>query len=84
MAYSTQKISSQLIDEIKKVLRGVVWGSVEIYVQDGRVNQITVRHIKKTSFSINADRDAPRNGEHLRKAHQKSKINQIEVLTFKK
>lgn len=44
------KISKDLILEIKKALRSVPsYGSIEIYVQDGNVTQITVRNIKKTA-----------------------------------
>lgn len=47
--YSTAKISKTLVLEIKKSLKGVrSYGSVEIYVQNGVVTQITVRNIKKT------------------------------------
>lgn len=41
-----------LFDEIKQALEKVIFGSVEIYVQDKKVTQITVRNIKKTSVSI--------------------------------
>lgn len=52
--YSTKKISQTLLIEIKKALKAVqAFGSVEIYVQNGNVTQITVRNIKKTSNSTN-------------------------------
>jgi hypothetical protein len=48
--YSTKKISGTLIREVKNALQSVnSYGSVEIYVQNGVVTQITVRNIKKTS-----------------------------------
>jgi hypothetical protein len=47
--YSTKRISNTLLVEIKKALKSVKsYGSVEIYIQDGVVNQITTRQIKKT------------------------------------
>ena len=47
--YSTTTISKTLILEIKNALKGVkTYGSVEIYIQNGMVTQITVRNIKKT------------------------------------
>ncbi len=47
--YSTKKISETLVFEIKKALKSVKnYGSVEIYIQDGNVTQITIRNIKKT------------------------------------
>jgi len=51
--YSTKKITEDLIFEVVKALKNVRgWGSVEIYVQDYRVTQITERNIKKTNHSI--------------------------------
>jgi hypothetical protein len=48
--YSTQKISERLLVEVKNALGSVkTYGSVEIYVQNGVVTQITVRNIKKTN-----------------------------------
>ena len=48
--YSVKRISDTLLLEVKKALKGVnTYGSVEIFVQDGVVTQITVRNIKKTS-----------------------------------
>lgn len=51
--YSTRKITSDLVEELKQALKNVRgWGSVEIYVQDHKVTQITERSIKKTNHSI--------------------------------
>lgn len=51
--YSTKKITRDLLEEVKAALKNVRgWGSVEIYVQDFKVTQITERNIKKTSHSI--------------------------------
>lgn len=48
--FSTEKISSHLVDEIKKSIKSVKnFGSVEIYIQDKVVTQITVRKIQKTN-----------------------------------
>ena len=48
--FSTKRITSDLVDEIKVALKSVqAYGSVEIYVQKGVVTQITVRNIKKTN-----------------------------------
>ena len=44
--YSTQKISENLVDEIKTALQSVKsYGSIEIYIQNGIVTQITIRNI---------------------------------------
>jgi len=51
--YSTKKITRDLLEEIKQALKNVGgWGSVEIYVQDHKVTQITERNIKKTNHNI--------------------------------
>jgi hypothetical protein len=48
--YSTKKISKTLLHEVRNALQSVSsYGSVEIYVQDSVVTQITVRNIKKTN-----------------------------------
>lgn len=47
-ANSTKNISPQLIAKIEKVLKDKAWGSVEIYVQNYEVTQITDRSIHKT------------------------------------
>jgi len=48
--YSTKSISQSLLEEIAESLRHVSpYGSVEIFVQDNVVTQITVRNIRKTT-----------------------------------
>ncbi|MBI5044408.1 MAG: DUF2292 domain-containing protein [Candidatus Levybacteria bacterium] len=48
--YSTKEVSKELIDEVTEALKNVRgWGSVEIYVQNYKVVQITERNIKKTN-----------------------------------
>lgn len=48
--YSTTNISSKLLLEIKEAIESIKgWGSVEIFVQDSEVVQITERNIKKTN-----------------------------------
>jgi len=47
--YSTKRPSKQLLSELKRALKNIKgYGSVEIYVQDYKVVQITERNIKKT------------------------------------
>lgn len=52
LSNSTKKISPQLIARIEKVLKDKAWGSVEIYVQNYEVTQITDRNIHKTTESV--------------------------------
>lgn len=50
MDYSTKKINEDLVREVTDALKNIRgWGSVEIYVQDYKVVQITERNIKKTA-----------------------------------
>ncbi len=47
-------LSPTLIEELDHALQMVkAYGSVEIYVQNSTVTQITVRNIKKTKVDIN-------------------------------
>lgn len=53
--FSTKRITNDLLEEIKQALKNVRgWGSVEIYVQNGKVTQITERSIKKTNHDLKA------------------------------
>lgn len=45
--YSTQQVNKDLMVEILTSLKNIHWGSIEIYIQDSQVIQITERHIKK-------------------------------------
>lgn len=55
--YSTKRISSKLISEIKSALKSIKsYGSVELYVQRNNVTQITVRNIKKTNNINNGNK----------------------------
>lgn len=49
--YSTKDISDKLLQEIKESLIDLDFGSIEIYVNNGEVNQITKRYIKKTNVN---------------------------------
>jgi len=51
--HSIKRITSQLIDEIKQALKSIDgFGNVEIYVQDNKVTQISVRNIRKTNHNM--------------------------------
>ena len=51
--YSTRRITDDLISEVREALKNIRgWGSVEIYVQDFKVTQITERNIKKTNHRL--------------------------------
>lgn len=51
--YSTKRVSTNLLDEVKQALKEVKgWGSVELYVQNHKVVQITSRNIKKTNHAL--------------------------------
>lgn len=49
----SRKVPHELLDEIVKALKSVEgYGSIEIYVQDHSVTQITVRNIRKTKHVL--------------------------------
>lgn len=51
--YSTKRVSTDLLEEVKQALKDVKgWGSVEIFIQDHKVTQITSRNIKKTNHKL--------------------------------
>ena len=51
--HSTKKISDNLIVEITEALKNIRgWGSVQIFVQNHKVVQITEKNIKKTQHTI--------------------------------
>jgi hypothetical protein len=53
LTYSTKKITQQLLDDLKTALKSIdSYGSVEVYVQDSIVTQISVRNIRKTNSKI--------------------------------
>jgi len=59
--YSTQSISEKLLKEVVHALQTVSpYGSVEIFVQNNVVTQITIRNIRKTNSHLtNQDIDKP-------------------------
>lgn len=52
--YSTVNITPQLVSQIVDVLKNKAWGSVEIYVENYSVTQITERTITKVKKSFSA------------------------------
>jgi len=77
----TSTIPQPILEEIVEELGRINFGSLEIYVQNRQVTQITVRNIKKTM-------SAPKNG-HKKLESIKTNIvspikNNIRVLTIKK
>lgn len=64
-SYSNSKTKQNLLAEIEEALDAVEFGSVEIYVTDKKVTQITVRNIKKTSIDINGVNALPQEKSKL-------------------
>lgn len=46
---------TNFLEELQSLLSTIKFGSIEIYVQDHVVTQVTVRNIKKTKFEIAKD-----------------------------
>ena len=82
------KNSPALLEEIKNVLKSVSFGSVEIYVQNSKVTQLTVRKIVKTKYDINEDDTLEQPQTISLKTIQinqhQAKLTQNRVLTKKK
>lgn len=51
------QIPNHLLTEIKNALESVRYGSIEIFVQNKVITQITVRNIHKTSVEIENRQD---------------------------
>ena len=69
--YSTKKVSPSLVAEVIRAIESInAYGSVEIYIQDSVVPQISVRSIKKTTGNGNGERELRR--ERARKASEKT------------
>lgn len=50
--YSTKKVSGKLKDELLQSIQSIKgWGSVEIFIQNYEVTQITEKKIKKTNHT---------------------------------
>lgn len=50
-SYSVENISPALMEELSDAIKSVRdYGSVEVYVQNGTVTQISTRKIKKTTL----------------------------------
>ncbi|MEK7188487.1 MAG: DUF2292 domain-containing protein [Patescibacteria group bacterium] len=59
MDLTTRKVSAKLISEITEALNNIKgWGSVEIFIQNYKVVQITERSIKKTKHEIEEKTEA--------------------------
>jgi len=54
--YSTQKIKPQLVSQIVDALKNKAYGSVEIYIQNYTVTQITERTITKVNRGPNSQK----------------------------
>lgn len=78
---SSRNNRSNLLAEIKEALKSVSYGSIEIFVQNKVVTQITVRNIKKTSVEI----DEPSEDAHSHEVHMfQSSAKQIRKTLIKR
>jgi hypothetical protein len=65
-------ISQNLLSEIKEALESVKYGSIEIFVQNKVVTQITVRNIHKTSVEIESESNNFQSNVYIRKSAVKT------------
>lgn len=59
-------IDGDILNDIKKALENIQWGSLEIFIQDSTVVQITERNIKKVKHGENG----------INNNHKHNKINE--------
>lgn len=62
--FSTQKISPKLISQIIDTVKNKAYGSVEIYIENYTVTQITERTITKVCKTPRTQIQSPTNGEY--------------------
>lgn len=75
MARKTQ----QLLSEINEALDDIRWGSIEVFVQDDEVTQITVKKIKKTATIIRGNK-LSENGKRVGRVLTNKKQKYINVI----
>jgi hypothetical protein len=63
--FSTKPVSESLLTEIKNSLENKEYGSIEIYIEGGRVVQITERIIRKTNGKNESTRSEPRKPNYI-------------------
>lgn len=64
-AFSTQNISPQLVSQVIDAIRNKAYGSVEIYISDYTVTQITERVINKVNHCKKLKSAEVAAGKHL-------------------
>ena len=72
--FSTQTITPQLIGQIVDAIRNKAYGSIEIYIQNHRVVQITERTITKVGITSRKTY-SPQNGNHKAGTQIPSNLN---------
>lgn len=77
----TSTIPQTILDEIVDELGRINFGSLEIYVQNSQVTQITVRNIKKT---VSGNGNGHKKIEKVKESIINPVSNNIRVLTIKK
>ncbi len=77
MKNNQKQIPNHILSEIKLALENVKFGSIEIFVQNNVITQITVRNIHKTSVEIE------REGERVEKPDGFKTRNHIQNSTVK-
>jgi hypothetical protein len=78
-------VSQSLLEEIKEELEKITYGSIEVYVQNKIVTQITVRNIKKTGSPLTKEKtDTSSKKIKNRNAHYNTTNGKIRVLTIQK
>lgn len=73
------KKTPQLLSEINEALDDIKWGSIEVFVQDDQVTQITVKKIKKTMRLIKTNKSSE-NGKNVNKVLTNKKQKYINVI----
>ena len=74
--YSTQDIKPQLVSQIVDALKNKAYGSVEIYIQNYNITQITERTITKVNtYSVRRKKSANGYQKNNRQSSSESVVN---------
>ena len=72
--FSTQQISPKLVSQIIEAIRDKAYGSVEIYIENYNVVQITERTITKVGHNANGQRKFVRVRARVQLSSPKDKL----------
>lgn len=78
---NNKNFSQDLLSTLSKAVEDRIYGSVEVYFEDGKITQITQRTIKKLTQKVKEKTSAPSQSKKPLKA-DKSSLNILTAKSF--